>query len=280
LRPLVAGTVTVLLAALIYLGNFSWWLDTPVLELDEFTDATVAALSQESSRETMGQLIADRLVDELPLLIVLESNLAGLFSELLASPDLEGVLTFVAVEIHDRITTGSDEAVVVDLVGYREVILGPIEAVAPRLAALVPDDWFTSVEVLGDDSLPDLSRQARWVGAVKFLSILGAALLSLLLLRFADQRGMGIGLIGVAFLLAGFATAVLVPGAKTLALVQAEDRSVEVIISNTYDQFTTHLKASALVFALVGVAFVAIGVARWAARDAEDTAATQAPDHG
>lgn len=115
---------------------------------------------------------------------------------------------------------------------------------------------------------------------MKFLSILCAALLSLLLLRFADQRGMGIGLIGVAFLLAGFATAVLVPGAKTLALAQAEDRSVEVIISNIYDQFTTHLKVSALVFALVGVALVAIGVARWAARDVEDIAATQAPDHG
>lgn len=267
MRPLISGTVTVLLAALIYLANFSWWLDTQVLEPDEFTDATVTALSQESSREAMGQLIADRLVDEIPLLIVLKSNLAGLFSELLASPALEDVLTFVAIEIHDRITTGSNEAVVVDLVGYREVILGPIEVVAPRLAELVPDGWFTSVEVLGEESLPDLSLQARWVGVVKVLSILGAVMVAWFLLRFLEQRGVGIGLIGSAFLLAGFATAILVPGAKTLALGQAENRSVEAIISSTYDQFTTHLKMSALVFALVGVALVAIGVARWAAHE-------------
>ncbi len=271
MRPPIAGIVAVLLGALIYLGNFSWWLDTQVLEPDEFTDATVTALSQETSREAMGQLIADRLVDEFPLLIVLESNLAGLFSELLASPALEEVLAFVAVEIHDRITTGSDEVIVVDLVGYREVILGPIEAVAPRLAALVPDEWFTSVEVLGENSLPDLSRQARWVGAAKFLSILGAVLLALLLLRLVEQRGGGIGLIGLAFLLAGFATAVLVPGARFLALAKAENRSVEAIVSSTYDQFTTHLKVSALVFTVIGVALVAIGVALWSVQDTESS---------
>jgi uncharacterized membrane protein len=157
----------------------------------------------------------------------------------------------------------------VDLVGYREVILGPIDVVAPRLAELVPDDWFTSVEVLGEDSLPDLSRQARWVGSVKFLSILGALVVAFLLLQVVKRRGLSFALIGMAFLLAGVATAVLVPGGEILALSQAENRSVEVIISNTYDLFTTHLKVSSLVFALIGVALVATGTARWAVTDAD-----------
>jgi hypothetical protein len=269
LRMLVSVAASVLVAALIYLGNFSWWLDTQILDADEFVDVTVTALSQESSREAMGELIADRLVDEFPLLIILESNLTGLFAELLATPELEEVLASIATEIHYRIVTGTDDPIVVDLVDYREVILGPIEAVAPRLAALVPDDWFTSVEVLGEGSLPDLSRQARWVGSVKFLSILGALVVALLLLQFVKRRGLGFSLIGMAFLLAGVATAALVPGGEILALAQAENRSVEVIISNTYDLFTTHLKVSSLVFALIGVALVATGIARWAVTDAD-----------
>lgn len=262
MKGLIAVLLAVLLSALIYLGNFSWWLDTHVIESNAFTDATVTALNQESSRAAMGELIVDRLVDEFPLLIVLRANLVSLFSELLASPALKEVLAFVAGEIHDRIVTGSDEAIVVDLGAYREAILGPIEAVAPRLAALVPQEWFTTVVVLEDDSLPDLSRQARWAGPVKYLSIIGALVLAVFLLRFVNRRGMGVSLVGMAFLLAGLATAVLVPGGKALALARAQSLPVETIISNTYDQFTGYLKVSALVFALVGAGLIAIGVAR------------------
>jgi hypothetical protein len=276
-KNLVAVLIAVLLSALIYLGNFSWWLDAQVIDPDAFGDETVTALNQESSRIAMGELIVDRLVDELPLLIVLKSNLASLFSELLASPALREVLAFVASEIHDRLVTGSDEAIVVDLGEYREAILGPIEAVAPRLVSLVPQDWFTTVVVLDEGSLPDLSRQARWAGTVKYLSIVGALALAVLLLRFVKRRGLGVALVGMAFLLAGFATAVLVPGAKAMALARAQNQSVETIISNTYDQFTGHLKVSALVFALVGAGLIAIGVARWAGASTIDA---EMHDHG
>jgi hypothetical protein len=276
-KNLVAVLIAVLLSVLIYLGNFSWWLDAQVIDPDAFGDETVTALNQESSRIAMGELIVDRLVDELPLLIVLKSNLASLFSELLASPALREVLAFVASEIHDRLVTGSDEAIVVDLGEYREAILGPIEAVAPRLVSLVPQDWFTTVVVLDEGSLPDLSRQARWAGTVKYLSIVGALALAVLLLRFVKRRGLGVALVGMAFLLAGFATAVLVPGAKAMALARAQNQSVETIISNTYDQFTGHLKVSALVFALVGAGLIAIGVARWAGASTIDA---EMRDHG
>jgi hypothetical protein len=276
-KNLVAVLIAVLLSALIYLGNFSWWLDAQVIDPDAFGDETVTALNQESSRIAMGELIVDRLVDELPLLIVLKSNLASLFSELLASPALREVLASVASEIHDGLVTGSDEAIVVDLGEYREAILGPIEAVAPRLVSLVPQDWFTTVVVLDEGSLPDLSRQARWAGTVKYLSIVGALALAVLLLRFVKRRGLGVALVGMAFLLAGFATAVLVPGAKAMALARAQNQSVETIISNTYDQFTGHLKVSALVFALVGAGLIAIGVARWAGASTIDA---EMHDHG
>ena len=277
MKNLVAVLIAVLLSALIYLGNFSWWLDAQVIDPDAFGDETVTALNQESSRIAMGELIVDRLVDELPLLIVLKSNLASLFSELLASPALKEVLALVASEIHDRVVTGSDEAVVVDLGDYREAILEPIEAVAPRLVSLVPQDWFTTVVVLDEGSLPDLSRQARWAETVKYLSIVGALVLAVLLLRFVKRRGLGVALVGMAFLLAGFATAVLVPGAKAMALARAQNQSVETIISNTYDQFTGHLKVSALVFALVGAGLIAIGVARWADASTIDA---EMRDHG
>lgn len=269
MRTAISILLALLLAILIYLGNFAWWLDRQVIQSESFVDSAVEALDRESSRDAMGRLIVDRLVDEYPLLIILESNLVGLFSELLAAPALDEVLTFVAVEIHDRIVTGDDEEIVVDLLSYREAILGPVEAVAPRLAALVPDEWFTSVEVLEEAALPDVSRQARWVGPVKYLSLFGAVALALFILWFVKQRVRGVAMIGFAFVVAGFGTATIVPGGKALTLGQISGLSVEIIIGNTYDEFTNYLKASALTFALIGVALVAFGVARLAAQEAD-----------
>jgi hypothetical protein len=107
---------------------------------------------------------------------------------------------------------------------------------------------------------------------VKYLSIIGALVLAFLLLRFVKRRGMGVGLVGMAFLLSGLATAVLVPGGKAMALARARSPSVETIIANTYDQFTGYLKISALVFALVGAGLIALGVVRWAEVGEKDTA--------
>ena len=269
MRTTISILLAILLAVLIYLGNFSLWLERDVVAADNFVESTVEALHNGASREAMGELIVDRLVAQYPLLIILESNLVGLFSELLAAPELDEVLTFVATEIHDRIVTGDDEEIVVDLLGYRTEILGPVEAVAPRLAALVPDEWFTSVEVLEEAALPDVSRQARWAGPVMYLSLVGAVVLALFILWFVRQRYMGVAMIGIAILAAGFGTALIIPGGKALTLGQINGASVEVIIANTYDEFTSYLKVSALVFALIGVALIAVGIGQWAAQDTD-----------
>ena len=76
-------------------------------------------------------------------------------------------------------------------------------------------------------------------------------------------------MIGIAFLAAGFGTALIIPGGKALTLGQINGASVEVIIANTYDEFTSYLKVSALVFALIGVALIAVGIGQWAAQDTD-----------
>ena len=107
------------------------------------------------------------------------------------------------------------------------------------------------------------------MGPVMYLSLFGAVVLALFILWFVRQRYMGVAMIGIAFLVAGFGTALIIPGGKALTLGQINGASVEVVIANTYDEFTSYLKASALVFALVGVGLIAFGIGRWAAQDAD-----------
>ena len=273
MRSPIAILFAALLALLIYAGNVAWWLDSAIVPQESFTDATADALVLESSRDAMGMLIAERLINEFPLLIVLESNLARLFSDLLALPALGVVVNSVSTDIHDGLVTGSQDAIVVDLLAFRGDILEPIDAVAPRLAELVPDEWFDSVEVLEEGALPDVSFYARWAGRGKFVLAVLAAVLAGSLLWFVRPRAIGFTLVGAGFVLAGFATAVVVPGGKAVALSQIHSHSVEIILSDVYDQFTAHLKASALVLALIGIAFVALGVAMWAGEDLKRTTA-------
>ncbi len=267
-RTLLAIAATSLLAGIIFLGSFAWWLEAQVIDSENFVDSSVTALEEESSRNAMGQLIADQLIDEYPLFIILESNLVGMFADLLAVDALADVVRFVGVEVHERIVTGNQDAIVIDLLDYRDLILGPIEAIAPRLVELVPDEWFLSIEVLEAGALPDLSLYERWIDVLRFGAILGALLLTFLVLWLAKRRGMAVTLVGIAVLLAGLASALLVPGGRWLTLARFEDPSVETIVANTYNQFTGYLMVNAATLILVGVAVLAIGIVLWSAEDA------------
>jgi hypothetical protein len=258
-----AVAATTLLAALIYGANFGWWLDGSVIDPDSFVESTVEALDEESSRTAVSQLIVDQMIDEFPLLIVLESNLVLLFSDLLSTDAFSGVVTIVAVDVHERIVTGNQEAIVVSLIEYRDLVLGPLEVVAPRLAELVPDQWFNSIEILEPGAVPDLSDSGKWIGIVKVLAALGALALMAAMLWLAQRRSLAVVLIGVAFSIAGVATVMLVPGARWLTLKDIDRVPVQVVIGNTYDAFTHQLLWSAGVLFILGVTLIVLGAALW-----------------
>lgn len=265
MRSPISILLAALLGLLIYLGNFAWWFEREVVHPESFVGSTAVALGTQDARDAMGQLIVDRLVSGYPLLIVVESNLVGMFSELLATPALGEVVTSVGVDVHKAIVTGDSDAIVINLEEYRDSILTPIEAISPQLAELVPQDWFVSIEVLEAGALPDLSLFAHWAGTARFVAIVGAVILTVLLLWFVERRDVGTALVGSALMFAGFASALLVPGGRWLAIRDVRRHSIEVLVTSTYNEFTKSLLLSAVVLSLVGLAFIASGTALWTA---------------
>ncbi len=259
-----------LLAVFIYLANVAWWVDSEIVQPDTFVASSVEALGQESSRDAMARLIVDRLVDEYPLLTILDSSLVSLFSDLLDSPALEDVLVLVSTDIHDRMMSGNQEAIVVDLLEYRDVILGPVEAAAPRLAALIPDSWFTSIVVLEAGALPDLSGMAQLTKPIMVVSWLGIVVLVVFMLWYLRRRGVGLIAVGASCGIAAVGTAILVPGGKVMTLMGVEQNALEVIVADTYDQFTYSLKLSALILSLLAIGISAVGYALWVTGDDND----------
>lgn len=277
MRSPIAILLAAFLGLLICLGNIAWWFEREVVQPERFAGSTAVALGTEDSRDAMGQLIVDRLVNGYPLLIIVESNLVGMFSDLLATPALGKVVTSVGVDVHKAIVTGNSDAIVINLEEYRDSILIPIEAISPQLAELVPQDRFVSIEVLEPGRLPDLYLYARWAGVARFVAIVGAVLLTVLLLWFVKRRDRGMSLVGMALLFAGLASGVLIPGGRWLVIRSVDRPPIEILVTGTYNEFTKSLVLGAVVLFLIGLAFIATGTALWTAIE-DDESALPTPD--
>lgn len=263
MRMLIALVAASLLAVFIYIGNSVFWFDREVLTSENFVASTVTALEVESSRDAMGQMIADRLVDELPLLILIESNLVGVFSELVGSPALDEVITLVAVDLHGRMISDNQNAITINLAEYRGTIIAPLQVISPQLAELVPAAWFASVEILEAGALPDLPPYVQWIDFVKKLSVIMVALLVVALVLLVRRRSVLAMLVGAALAVAGLGTSVLVPGGRWLAVMVVEGERVGPIVANVYDELTTSLLVSVGILAVAGAGLIALGAVMW-----------------
>ena len=93
---------TVMLAVALYVANSSSWLDSRVLDSDQFVATALDALDEKDTRDASAAIIVDRLIDEFPLLTLLDAPLTRLFSDLLARDAIEGLLVASATNVHQR----------------------------------------------------------------------------------------------------------------------------------------------------------------------------------
>lgn len=253
-----------LLAVALYVANVAWWMDSEVLDTDAFVETAVVVLNQPTSRDTMAAIVVDRLVEEIPVLMLVDDALANVFSALLGTDSLQGVLVLVSEELHQRMVGGETGPIVVDLEPYRDVLLAPIEAISPELAALVPDSWFRSVEVLEGGVIPDLSAIAENARAFAVGAAIAAVVLIVAIIALARRWAARFGAVGGALLIGGGLAALAVPaGAETISSVYA-GATREVLIVNLYEALTRPLTERSLVIVVIGLILIGVALASWA----------------
>jgi len=252
-----------MLAIALYFANVAWWLETEILDSDQFVATTLEAMEEETTRDAAAEIIVDRLVVEFPLLRLLDSALVSLFSDLLGRDVIEPLIVATSTDVHRRIVEGDQSALIVDLNSYRELLLAPLESLSPELAARVPDDWFRTVEVLEEGTLPDVSAYARNTAT----AAIGAALLSLglmaLLFVMSRRWFSAFMAVGIGFVLAGGFSALLVPGARSTAAIFVEDEPSTVLLTGVFDVFTQPLLDRSFVILAAGAVLIVAGVLGW-----------------
>jgi hypothetical protein len=252
-----------MLAIALYFANMAWWLETEILDTESLVETSLVAMEDEATRDAAAEIIVDRLSDEFPLLRLLNTPLIGLFSDLIGRDVIEPLIVETSTDVHRRIIEGDQSELIIDLDPYRGLLLAPLESLSPQLADRVPDDWFRSVEVLEEGTLPDLATYARRTKPAAIIATLLAISL-VVVIGITTKRWFGaFTAIGTAFVLAGGFSAVLVPGARSTAAVFLSDEPSTVLLTGVFNAFTQPLMSRSLAILAAGGLLLVAALLGW-----------------
>jgi hypothetical protein len=263
MRRTVVVLATAILAMALYFANVAWWFETEILDTDTFVATTLEAMEDEATRDAAAAIIVDTLADEFPLLRLLDAALVGLFSDLLGRDVIEPLIVATATDVHSRIVEGDQSALIIDLDPYRGLLLAPLESLSRELAALVPDDWFRTVEVLEEGTLPDVSAYVRHTRTAAIAATLLSVGLAAVILAISKRWFSAFVAVGVAFMFAGGFSALLPLGARSTAAVFIEDGSSTALLTGVFNAFTEPLTTRSLMILGLGAVLSVAGLLGW-----------------
>jgi hypothetical protein len=263
MRRTVVVLATAILAMALYFANVAWWFETEILDTDTFVATTLEAMEDEATRDAAAAIIVDTLADEFPLLRLLDAALVGLFSDLLGRDVIEPLIVATATDVHSRIVEGDQSALIIDLDPYRGLLLAPLESLSRELAALVPDDWFRTVEVLEEGTLPDVSAYVRHTRTAAIAATLLSVGLAAVILAISKRWFSALVAVGVAFMFAGGFSALLPLGARSTAAVFIEDGSSTALLTGVFNAFTEPLTTRSLMILGLGAVLSVAGLLGW-----------------
>lgn len=263
MRRTIIVVTTVLLAVSVHLATVGFWMRSEVVRGDAFTATALESFTLPGSHEAIGEIVADKVVEEYPVLTFVRSNLASLLGSMLATDPFEPVLVVIAEDVHDRLYGGVHAAVIIDLGEYEGVILESLEASAPGLVSLLPSGVFRQYTLFDADEIPDLAADADRIWAVTVFSVISAVAAMALLVVMARPWTTSVIAIGIALMLASLVTLVVKPLASGVMRVTIADEAYRVLAVNFFEVSSQSLMVSSGVIGAVGLVLASVGLGGW-----------------
>jgi len=252
---------TLLLAVSVYPASFGFWMRSEVVDADAFTTSALESFGLPGSYDAIGEIVADKVVEEYPVLRFVRSNLASLLGSVLATDPFEPALAVVAEDVHDRLFSGVQTAVIIDLAEYEDVILESLEDSAPGLIPLLPGGVFRQYTLFDAGEIPDFSANTDRIRAgTLFAAASMVAAIILLVVKVRPWTTSAIA-IGMALVIASLVTLVVKPLASGTLQVTITDEAYRVLAVNFFEVTSRSLMAQAGVIGFGGAALISIGLA-------------------
>ena len=276
-RRVSAAVLVVIAGVGLVVASAGWWLERSFLNTDRFTDTADTLLDQPEVQAELTAVLVRQLSREAGTdLQIAQPFLASIVQQVVDSDLFRGVFDRALSTAHAVLVDRDTGTIVLDLTAAYDQIKGPLEQVAPNLAAELPSKQELDVVLLHRTQLTTLWDVIDLVKRIVVILTLGSVALLAAGIAIAPDRWRTVARAG--WIVVG-STAVLLLGivvGRIVLVGQTADGVLADAIGAAYRVIVTPLVVQSLLVAAfaAGVAFFARytvnhGLAAWrhAARD-------------
>lgn len=240
------------------------WFNTYIADANNFSQISTNALLLESSRNAIGDEVADQVFKDKPVLKqVAQEPVSNIVSSMLntkfASLGLEKMIQL----LHNNITTAHPKSITFNLSQIKTVIqtvsqILPSSNKTPSESAQnIPDE----ITIIDKNSIPSLNKFVVAMAAIAPLSLLasfGAAVGYIIRNRKAWK--LVFAPLGISIMIASIAGLLIGPIFKPPLIATVSSFNARIIVGNVFDGFMQPFKQQQIQLLYIGAALLAGGI--------------------
>ncbi len=253
---------SIILALILSLSSL--WLSRVFFSQNTLSDITTTALAEQSSRDSIGRAVSDRVFEDRPVLKrVAGPKLSSLTSSILGTDIASSVVDDFVEQVRVALTTSQDETIAINLSGIKSTI-GQVQSVVGTSEDerqididAIPDEFI----IVESDQLPNIYQlgvTVLWLGPVCLIYALGA-------LAFWAYRGrraalwLRIKYAGVVVIIASVIGMLVGPLIEPVVVSIARVAPAQTLLGNLYNGLVAPFQSYATVLFALGVLVIAAG---------------------
>jgi hypothetical protein len=251
--------LTVVATVLLTAGNIGIWVDRNVADERRFVVAAREALDEVEVQRALARRIVNQMLAQLPLLrTFIGGQIERVVALLIGTPAFEGVLDYVAEQLHAVSVTGQHPTITVPA-RHADALAQIIATLVPGASGIVQARaGGLEIELFTRRDIPTYERHLRVTRQVGLISGVTGLVTLLVAAGTSGSRRRGLRRAGLAFAAAAGATVLFALAARPWLLGDVPDDAARTIFDHIYSAAIGGvLLQSALVFA--------VGVALWVA---------------
>ena len=261
------------IAVLVLVSLASFWLQFTIFDTNNFTAIATQAVKKESSRRSLGELVAKRVFEKTPTLqTVFSDRLAKHIAGVLDTDMADSSINRLVRESQLLVTSPQRGPITIELTGIKAAIasaqslVGRTDDSARINAGRIPDEVIL-IDAVG---LPNIYRQATmfiWAGPLSLMLAAGLIIWWVLKASYWPARLLRFKVALISVALGALFTAILGLLIEPAFVTLGRDVSSQTLLRNIYDAFMSPLYNTAAITGTVSILVIAtIGSWQWFAR--------------
>lgn len=261
------------IAVLVLVSLASFWLQFTIFDTNNFTAIATQAVKKESSRRSLGELVAKRVFEKTPTLqTVFSDRLAKHIAGVLDTDMADSSINRLVRESQLLVTSPQRGPISIELTGIKAAITsaqslaGRTDDSARINAGRIPDE----VILINTAELPNIHRQATmfiWAGPLSLMLAAGLIIWWVLRARYRPARLLRFKVALISVALGALFAAMLGLMIEPAFIALGRDVSSQTLLRNIYDAFMSPLYNTAAITGTVSILVIAtIGSWQWLAR--------------